>query len=273
MRATGAQVNGARALPAGLLVTAPTGAIAAAFPALCPLQPVRMEAAGLVCAPRAAPELAGPALVRCPLPVRALPVVPGWPDPPSAMVAGWYRRGIDHLPAPAGRRELVQAPGEGFGPGGHTTTAMCLEAIDALAGRIRGPTRAVDAGCGSGMLAQAWARLGYGPVIACDLDPAALAQAGAGLRAAGLRAAVALRRGPAAALAPGELAGAVLLANLPAAGHRELLERIDRPPAAAILSGLRPDEAPAIEAGHRARGLRPVARVRRGGFVCLVMSR
>lgn len=268
MGSTGAQVNEALPLPAGLLVEAPGTAIAAAFAELCALQPVRMEEGGLVCAPRAAPELAAPALARCPLPTRALAEVPGWPDPPAAMVAGWYRRGPGHLPAPAGVRELVQAPGEGFGPGGHATTAMCLEAIEGLAAG-----RAVDAGCGSGLLAQTWARLGRGPVIACDLDPRAVDQAARSLAAAGLGGRVDLRQGPLERLAAAELAGAVLMANLPAAAHRALLRRIGARPAAAVLSGLRPAEVGAVADAYRALGLRPAGRAERDGFCCLVMRR
>jgi ribosomal protein L11 methyltransferase len=248
-------------------VEASARAIAATFPELCALQPVRMSERGLVCAPRAAPDLAGPALARCPLPTRALAQVPGWPDPPAEMVAGWYRRGLAHLPAPAGVRELVQAPGEGFGPGGHVTTAMCLEAIERLP-----PGRAVDAGCGSGLLAQAWARLGRGPVLACDLDPRAVDQAARGLAAAGLAERVDLRRGPLEALDADELAGAVLMANLPPAAHDALRRRIVAPPAAVVLSGLRPPEAGAVADAYAALGLHPRGRAERGGFCCLVMA-
>ena len=99
------------------------------------------------------------------------------PGRPSRWLGGWYLRSPAHAPAPAGVRELVQAPGEGFGPAAHATTAMCLEGVEALPA---GP--ALDAGCGSGLLAQAWARLGRGPVLACDLDPRALDQAARSLR-------------------------------------------------------------------------------------------
>jgi hypothetical protein len=52
------------------------------------------------------------------------------------------------------------------------------------------------------------------------------------------------------------------------ATHRDLLARIEGPPAAVVLSGLRPAEAAAIEDGYRALGLAPVSRARAGGFVC-----
>jgi hypothetical protein len=271
VRATAAQVSGPPlgpgALPAGLLVEAPAPAIAAAFGALCALQPVRHVPEGLVCAPRAAPELAGPALARCPLPVRALAEVPGWPDPPAELVAGWYRRSPAHAPAPAGVRELVQAPGEGFGPAGHATTAMCLEALERLPA---GP--ALDAGCGSGLLAQAWARLGRGPVLAVDVDPHALDQAARSLAGAGLGERVRLRRGPIESLSAPELAGRVLLANLPIAGHWALRRRLVGPAPAAVLSGLRPAQAGELARAYRALGMAVVGDERRAGFVCLTLA-
>lgn len=254
-------------MPAGLLVEGDEAALAAAFPDLAGLQPVAWAGGGLVCAPRAAPELAGPALAACPLPHRALPRVPAWPDPPARWLAGWYLRSPTHAPAPAGVRELLQAPGEGFGPAGHPTTAMCLEELERLPGG--GP--ALDAGCGSGLLAQAWARLGRGDALACDLDPRALDQAGRSLRAAGLQDRVVLLRGALGALPSEVIAGRTLLANVPAAAHRELAGRAEGPPPAALLSGLRPAEAPALEAAYRALGLEAVTRREGGGFACLAM--
>jgi Ribosomal protein L11 methyltransferase (PrmA) len=249
------------ALPPGLVVRASTAALTRAFAALAPLQPVRLVPAGLLCAPRAAPELAGPALSACPLPYRPTAAVPGWPAPPSAWVAGWYRRSPGHLAAPAGVRELLQAPGEGFGPHDHPSTALCLEALGLLP-----PGPALDAGCGSGLLGQAWARLGRGPVLAVEADPAAADQAWRSLRAADLETAVHVHRGLLERLPPAALAGRVLLANLPAAAHAALLARLPAPPPGALLSGLRPGEAAALLAGYRRLGLRVVGAARRGRF-------
>lgn len=255
-------------LPPGLVVTAAAREIRAHFAALCPLQPVRMDAEGLVCAPRSAPEPARSALSACPLPVRTLDAVPGWPDPPAAMVGGWYRRSPTHLPGPPGVRELVQAPGEGFGPGDHATTAMCLEVLDDLPA-----APAVDAGCGSGLLGQAWAALGRGPVLAVDLDARAVDQATRSLAAAGIDGVI-LRRGPLTGLTGAELAGRIVLANVPAAAHGALLDRVDpaAPPRAAVLSGIRPGEAEGLAAGWRALGLGLVDEDRRGGFCRLLVA-
>jgi ribosomal protein L11 methylase PrmA len=254
-------------MPPGVLVEGDTAAIAGVFAQLCALQPVRLGAEGLVCAPRSAPELAGPALAACPLPWRALAEVPGWPDPPAQMVAGWYRRSPAHAPAPAGVRELVQAAGEGFGPAGHATTAMCLEMLEPLPSGD-----ALDVGCGSGLLAQAWVALGRGAVLACDLDPRAIDQAARSLAAAGRAWSVTLRRAPVAALEAGEIAGRVVLANVPAPAHASLLARTGAPPRALVLSGLRPAEVPAVVDAWRERGLEVRRRDTRGGFgaVCMV---
>ena len=266
MRGTAAQVSEEAVLPPGLLVSVPPGRLAAAFAALCPLQPVRMEPAGLVCAPRSAPEAARAALAACPFPAHPLAEVPGWLDPPAAMIAGWYRRSPAHLAAPAGVRELVQAAGEGFGPGDHPTTTMCLAALEGLPG---GP--ALDVGCGSGLLAQAWAALGRGPTTALDVDPRAVDQARRSLAAAGRAHAVEVRQAPIESLAAADLAGRTLLANVPEGAHRALLARVASPPAAIVLSGIRPAAAGALRDAWEALGLRPDGAWERGGFACLRM--
>ena len=65
-------------------------------------------------------------------------------------------------------------PGLAFGTGTHTTTALCLEWLDANPPLDR---RVVDYGCGSGILAIAAHRLGAASVQAVDIDPQALTAA------------------------------------------------------------------------------------------------
>jgi ribosomal protein L11 methyltransferase len=183
------------------------------------------------------------------------------------MLGGWYRRSPAHLAAPAGVRELVQVPGEGFGPIDHPTTAMCLEALDPLPA---GP--ALDAGCGSGLLAQAWAALRRGPVAAVDIDPHAVTHAAASAAAAGLGGAVAVRRGSLEALTAADLDGRVVLANVPPPAHAALLRAAAAAaPAAVVLSGIRPADAGALADAWAHRGLRPDGRWGRGGWACLRM--
>jgi ribosomal protein L11 methyltransferase len=70
---------------------------------------------------------------------------------------------------PADEPSVVVDPGRAFGTGAHATTRACIEL---LAGVERGSL--LDAGCGSGVVAVAAARLGFAPVVAVDLDEVAV---------------------------------------------------------------------------------------------------
>jgi len=74
--------------------------------------------------------------------------------------------------APADAIPIVIDPGLAFGTGAHATTRLCL---GLLAG-VR-PGSLLDAGCGSGVLCVAAAKLGFAPVHAVDDDPLAVAAA------------------------------------------------------------------------------------------------
>src|SRR4051795_5406826 len=74
---------------------------------------------------------------------------------------------------PAGRprvTEIVLDPGQAFGTGTHPTTALCLELMLDL--KARGSF--ADLGCGSGVLAIAAAKLGFGPITAVDAERQAI---------------------------------------------------------------------------------------------------
>lgn len=66
---------------------------------------------------------------------------------------------------------LVLDPGLAFGTGGHPTTRLCLQWLEACL--ARGESM-LDYGCGSGILAIAAARLDAGSVMGIDVDPQAL---------------------------------------------------------------------------------------------------
>ena len=73
----------------------------------------------------------------------------------------------------AGQAVVVLDPGLSFGTGQHPTTAFCLEQLAAR--RVSGQKPGfLDIGTGSGILAIAAAKLGYEPVQAFDIDPAAV---------------------------------------------------------------------------------------------------
>ena len=68
--------------------------------------------------------------------------------------------------APDDAITLVIDPGLAFGTGAHSTTRLCLELLAEVA-----PGSLLDAGCGSGVLSIAAAKLGFSPVHALDDDP------------------------------------------------------------------------------------------------------
>ena len=113
---------------------------------------------------------------------------------------------------PPGARTVIRLdPGRAFGTGTHPTTRMCLRWIAAhgSAGGVTW-TRALDYGCGSGVLAIAASRFGAREVDAVDVDPAALETTRANALANGVE----LRVG-----APDAVAGAypLVVANILAA--------------------------------------------------------
>jgi ribosomal protein L11 methyltransferase len=102
----------------------------------------------------------------------------------SEVASGWEERwrefhrpveiaglwvGPPWIAAPTAMLAVVVEPGRAFGTGAHPTTRASLELL------VRSEHGSVlDAGCGSGVLAIAAARLGFAPVRAVDADPAAV---------------------------------------------------------------------------------------------------
>jgi ribosomal protein L11 methyltransferase len=149
-------------------------------------------------------------------------VEPGWED-------GWRRF---HRPVTVGRLwigppwetsrpgllPVVIDPGRAFGTGAHPTTRLCLEWLHELR---RGSL--LDLGCGSGVLAIAAVKLGHAPVIALDIDPAAVE---ATIRNAAVNAARVDARLAAAEGEPLPAADAVV-ANIALAAAQEIAPRLE----------------------------------------------
>jgi ribosomal protein L11 methyltransferase len=66
--------------------------------------------------------------------------------------------------------DVVIDPAQAFGTGAHATTRLCLELLLGLAVSDGARGAVLDVGAGSGVLAIAAAKLGYGPVLALDND-------------------------------------------------------------------------------------------------------
>jgi len=148
-----------------------------------------------------------------------------------------------HAPPDPSAVNLILDPGLAFGTGSHPTTWQCLRWLH---DNLTPGASVLDYGCGSGVLAIAAKRLGAGPVVAVDIDPAALeaARANAATNAAEVAVASpdAVPPGPYDVVLANILAGplellAPLLASRAVAGGRIVL--------AGILTGQAADVAAA----------------------------
>ncbi len=164
-----------------------------------------------------------------------------------------------------------------FGTGHHGTTRGCLLAFESLAKR-RTFKNALDLGCGTGVLAMAFARLTHRPAVATDIDPLATAKTveNAKLNRAAPYMRVATANGFRAPLIAEHAPYDLIFANILAGPLMKLLPGIKGNLAKgghAILSGLLDEQANAICAMARAQGLRLLRRSALEGWITLTLKR
>jgi ribosomal protein L11 methyltransferase len=190
----------------------------------------------------------------------------------------WERRYLSHLgtvragaitvrpPWVEGAPEdLVIDPDTTFGAGTHESTRLSLELLQRMTPSAPAPL--CDWGAGSGVLSIAAARLGWGPVTALELDPAAAAVIAANARANGVEVEV---RAPFDLLAAEPPWAPTVLANLTPVLHRELSARLERMPERIVAAGMLAryaDEVPALYAP-----LRETGRAVEGEWVALLLE-
>ncbi len=196
-----------------------------------------------------------------------------------AIRAGRYHIHGSHLPpeAAGGVIDIEIDAGLAFGTGDHESTRGCLLALDGLAGRFD-VGRALDMGCGSGLLAIAMAKSWGATVIATDIDPLAAAAARDNARqnrVADLIETVdgdgyggdAVKRG-----APYDLITANILAG-PLIRMAPDLARHLAPHGVAVLAGLLARQEGAVIEAHRGVGLTLWRGIPLGDWRCLLFSR
>ena len=180
-----------------------------------------------------------------------------------------WMRGRD---IPDGRVPLYLNPGLTFGTGSHPTTQLCLELLEDA---IVPGGRALDLGCGSGILAIAALALGAEHVTGVDIDPKAVdvAYENAAMNGVGrdrltvLAGNVLGNRKLAEKLEPGR--NQVVLANIVAdviiplsAAAGEFLT----PDGVFLTSGIIDERADEVEAAIRANGFTITRRLERAGW-------
>ena len=215
-----------------------------------------------------------------------------WRDFHKPLLVGdrlWLRPSWE--PAREGAIDLVIDPGQAFGTGAHPTTRLCLELLLELeaAGEADGPL--TDLGTGSGVLAIAAAKLGWGPIEGYDHELPALEAAAS--NAAANEVNIALQRvnlreqlpplaptvvanmtAPILTAVAGQMASASrgregALRSLPAVAPESPLPS----PQTLVLSGLLPAELDDVAASFISAGLAEVERRRDGDWAALLLRR
>jgi ribosomal protein L11 methyltransferase len=179
-----------------------------------------------------------------------------WKEFHRPVIVGGLWIGPPWLETPTDPPAVVVDPGRAFGTGAHPTTRACIEALSRLE---RGSL--LDAGCGSGVVAVAAARLGFAPVQAVDLDPVAVDVA----RATAALNDVTVEISQADVLRDALPQSEVVVANIELPVVEHLLARLDA--RHAVTSGYFASERPT------ASGWTPVDRVETEGWVADVLAK
>ena len=169
-----------------------------------------------------------------------------------------------------GMLDVVVDPGRAFGTGAHPTTRLCIALLLALEGEGRASGPLADWGTGSGVLAIAAAKLGFGPVSGCDRETAALEAAAANAEANGVE--VALERVDVRETPPpvARTVSANLTASLLTECARHLAAGAERPESL-VCSGMLVAEADGVADAFAGAELAPVERRVEGEWAALLL--
>ena len=181
-----------------------------------------------------------------------------------------------HKPARRGHNTLFVPAGLAFGTGAHETTHGCLRLIDRVM-RNWTPARAIDVGCGTGILAMAMVKAGARDVMASDNDPDAVTVTRDN-RALNRIPKAAIRTCLAAGFRHPALAGTydLIVANILARPLVELAPEIERhlaPGGRVILSGLLVRQEREVLAAYSLVGLYRRQHCRLGEWSALLLTR
>jgi ribosomal protein L11 methyltransferase len=195
-----------------------------------------------------------------------------WQDFHKPLLVGgrlWLRPSWE--PARQDTIDVVVDPGRAFGTGAHPTTRLCLEFLLELAEAGEAQGALTDLGTGSGVLAIAAAKLGWGPVCGYDHEQPAVEATATNAEANGVKVEVEKRN-----LREGlpELAPTVV-ANMTAPVLRVVADQLDgdEAPATMVCSGLLPDELDEIAATFAQVGLAEADRRLDGDWAALLLKR
>jgi len=210
-----------------------------------------------------------------PIPIgERLMIVPAWLDSPEP-----------------NRIPIKIDPGMAFGTGTHPTTQLCLELMEdffveayqpapVVLGRYGTPVRAIDVGCGSGILSIAALKLGAKSVLGVDIDLESIKNSRENANTNGLGDELILGRGSVKEIRDGKFAfksAPLVVANILApviirlfdAGLADLVESSGM----LILSGILQEQSQGVMQAAQAKGLRMNEIRQMGDWIALMMER
>ncbi len=194
------------------------------------------------------------------------------------IAGGFYVYGSHETgPIPEGLTPMKIDAAQAFGTGHHETTTGCLEAIEALLEK-RNPTRMIDIGTGTGVLAIALAKRLEAVILATDIDPIAVVttmqnavENGVGDQIDAIEA-TGLDHEEITARAPYDL----VVANILAGPLTELapgVGTITQQGGTAILSGILNTQADGVIAAYEAAGFTLADHLKRKDWTTLVLEK
>ena len=194
------------------------------------------------------------------------------------IAGGFYVYGSHETePVPEGLTPMKIDAAQAFGTGHHETTTGCLEAIETLLTE-RTPTRMIDIGTGTGVLAIALAKRLEAVILATDIDPIAVTttidnavENGVGEQIDAIEA-IGLDHEEITARAPYDL----VVANILAGPLTELapgVGTITQPGGTAILSGILNTQADGVIAAYETAGFTLKDHLKRKEWTTLVLEK
>ena len=170
------------------------------------------------------------------------------------------------------------AAGAAFGNGAHPTTCLAMRALDSVLGDNlytggKAPSKGLDMGTGTGILAIALANLGVQKVIATDIDPCSLSEATHNISLNGLAEHITVTNTPLQELAT---FFSVIVANLACPTLTRLSailsEKMEQG-GVLVLSGFKETASKDLEKAYTKKGLRLIHEETNRDWVCIVLRK
>ena len=200
-------------------------------------------------------------------------------DFPSLKIARWTVHGAQHRKKVPARRFALQIDAtNAFGTGEHPTTRGCLLMLDKVLKAGFCPNSMADIGCGSGILAMAYARAMEGTAVGVDLDAESAIIAAKNVRANGLgrKVRICCGNGYTAPLIKKATPFDLIMANIFADPLCEMAKDLRSnlsPGGRAILSGILKSQAKKVVLAHRKQGLMLIEHKTIGEWSVLLLKR